>query len=77
MNIQIAMTCYFRHLNEIFEKAGITITKENKRDIDRVIHKTVGISYKNCSATWKEVKKLIAENEEKFVKTLKNKLAKS
>ena len=77
MNIQIAMTCYFRHLNEIFEKAGITITKENKRDVDRVIHKIVGTSYKNCSATWKEVKKRIAEDEEKFVNTLKNKLAKS
>jgi len=77
MNIQITMTCYLRHLNEIFEKAGITITKENKRDVDRVIHKIVGISYKNCSATWKEVKKRIAEDEEKFVNTLKSKLAKS
>ena len=77
MNIQIIMTCYFRHLNEIFEKAGVTITKENKRDVDKIIHSIVGTSYKNCSATWKEVKKRIAENEDEFVNTLKSKLAKS
>ncbi len=77
MNIQIIMTCYFRHLNEIFEKAGVTITKENKRDVDKTIHNIVGTSYKNCSATWKEVKKRIAENEDEFVNTLKSKLVKS
>ena len=68
------MTCYFRHMNEIFEKAGVTVTKENKKDVDRAIHSIVGTSYKNCSATWKEVKKRIAEDEEEFVNTLKSKL---
>ena len=48
-------------------KAGIELTTENKRDIDRVIHKIVGVEYKNCSATWMEVKKRIAEDEEKLV----------
>ena len=68
------MTCYFRHLNEIFEKAGVTVTKENKKDVDKAIHNIVGIEYKNCSATWKEVKKRIAEDKDKFANTLKNKL---
>jgi hypothetical protein len=68
------MTCYFRHLNEIFEKAGVTITKENKQNVDRAIHSIVGVEYKNCSATWKEVKKIITEDEESFVNTLKSKL---
>ena len=71
------MTCYFRHLNVLFQKAGITITKENKKDVDRAIHSIVGVEYKNCSATWKEVKKEIVENEENFVNKLKNELAKS
>ena len=71
------MTCYFRHLNEIFEKAGVTITKENKQDIDRAIHSIVGVEYKNCSATWKEVKKRITEDEESFVNTLKSKIQKT
>jgi len=65
------MTCYFRHLKTIFEKTDITVTKENKQDVDRIIHKIVGIDYKNCPATWKKVKKAIAEDEENFVKRLK------
>jgi len=71
------VTCYFRHLKTIFEKTGITITKENKQDIDRVIHSIVGVEYKNCSATWKEVKKRIAEDEESFVNMLKRELVKN
>ena len=64
-------TCYFKHLQDVFKKAGIEVTKENKREIDRVIHGIVGVEYKNCSATWKEVKKRIAEDEEDFVSGLK------
>jgi len=71
------MTYYFRHLKTIFEKTGITITKENKKDVDRVIHSIVGVEYKNCSATWKEVKKRIAEDEESFVNMLKSELTKN
>jgi hypothetical protein len=71
------MTCYFRHMNDVFDKAGVTVTKENKKDVDRAIHSIVGVEYKNCSATWKEVKKRIAEDEESFVNMLKSKLAKN
>jgi molecular chaperone GrpE (heat shock protein) len=71
------MTCYFRHLNDVFDKAGVTVTKENKQDVDRVIHSIVGVEYKNCSATWREVKKRIAEDEESFVNMLKMKMAKN
>ena len=70
------MTCYFRHLNDVFDKAGVTVTKENKKDVDKAIHSIVGTEYKNCSATWKEVKKRIAKDEEGFVTTLKSKLTK-
>ena len=66
------MTCYFRHLKEFFAEAGIAITKENKRDVDRVIHGIVGVDYKNCSVTWKEVKKRILDNKEGFVSELKD-----
>jgi len=37
------MTCYFRHLKTIFEKTGTPITKENRQDVDRVIHSIVGV----------------------------------
>jgi hypothetical protein len=71
------MTCYFRHMSDVFGKAGVTVTKENKKDVDRVIHSIVGVEYKNCPATWKEVKKRMAEDEESFVNTLKSKLTKN
>ena len=65
------MTCYFRHIRDIFEKAGIKVTNENKKQIDRLIHDMIGVEYKNCPATWKEVKKRIAEDEKIFVSQLK------
>ena len=65
------MTCYFRHLQEVFQKAGIEVTKDNKREIDRVIHGIVGVEYKNCPAAWREVKKRLAEDEEAFIKESK------
>lgn len=64
-------------MKNVFEKAGIAITKENKKDVDKTIHKIVGVDYKNCSATWKEVKKRTGEDEEIFVTTLKNELTRS
>jgi hypothetical protein len=59
-------------MKDVFDKAGVIVTKENKKDVDRIIHKIVGVDYKNCSATWKEVKKKLAENEQGFVATLKS-----
>ena len=44
------MTCYFRHLKDVFDKAGIEVTKENKRDLDRAIHAHMGVEYKDCSS---------------------------
>jgi len=70
------MTCYFRHLNEVFRKAGIEVTSQNKREIDKAIHNIVGVEYKDCPAAWKEVKKRLAENEETFVSDLKKALTK-
>lgn len=65
------MTCYFRHLQEIFKKAGIEVTKDNKREVDKIIHTIVGIEYKNCPATWREVKNRLVENDEEFIKRLR------
>lgn len=65
------MTCYFRHLQTVFKEAGIEVTSDNKRDVDKVIHGIAGVKYKNCPAAWKEVKKRIAEDEEGFVNQLK------
>ena len=70
------MTCYFRHIQHVFKEAGVEVTSENKRETDRVIHGIVGVEYKNCPATWREVKKRIAEDEEGFVSKLREALTK-
>jgi hypothetical protein len=65
------MTCYFRHLEEVFKKAGIEVTPQNKREIDRIIHSIVDVEYKNCPAAWRKVKNRITEDEVGFVSMLK------
>ena len=66
------MTCYFRHLKHVFEKANVEVTSANRTEIDKVIHDLVGVNYKNCPAVWKKVKIRILEDEAKFVSTLKD-----
>ena len=65
------MTCYFRHLQSVFKKAGIEVTRENRQDVDRLIHDLVGVGYKDRPASWKEVKKRIAADEEEFASKLR------
>ena len=70
------MSCYFRHMKDILDEAGITVTKENKREVDQRIHDTVKTAYKNCPATSKEVKARIkgSDTEKKrFVEALRKK----
>jgi len=66
------VTCYFRHLQEVFKKAGIRVTEENKREVDKIIHEIVAVKYKDCPATWKEVKRRIGEDEEAFASRLRD-----
>jgi len=65
------MTCYFRHLKEVFQKARIEVTPQNRQKIDKIIHDIVGVEYKNCPAAWRQVKKRMAEDETGFVAMLK------
>ena len=67
----IQTTCYFRHLKEIFIKAGIDVTSENRQEVDKISHRIVAVKCKDCPSTWKEVKKRIIEDEENFVFALK------
>ena len=59
------MSCYFRHIKDILDEAGIVITPENKKQIDRAIHQAVGVAYKNCPTTWKKIKEDIKDDREK------------
>lgn len=64
------MTCYFRHMKDIFSEIGVEPTKENKKDLDRKIHALLGVEYKNCSTTWKQVKEKLAEDRPGFINAL-------
>jgi signal recognition particle subunit SEC65 len=72
------MSCYFRHLKEILDQAGIEVTGENKKDIDRAIHKVMDTEYKNCPDTWKKVKEIINNDNDtgknKFMEKIKAEL---
>lgn len=70
------MTCYFRHMNGIFAELGVVVTPDNKRDLDKAIHKLLGVEYKNCSATWKEIKKRKDADESAFMTSLDGVLGK-
>ncbi len=70
----IIMTCYFRHIKDIFVEIGVEVTKENKREIDKKIHELLGIEYKRCSSTWREFKRRL-EEDEFFIDKLRNALA--
>jgi hypothetical protein len=64
-------------MKDVIEEAGIEITKENKKDLDRVIHSLVDVDYKDCSPTWKGVKEHIKGDDKarkQFIKKLKQKL---
>jgi hypothetical protein len=71
------VTCYFRHLQRVFDRAGVVVTPENRREVDRAIHAIVGVAYKDCPATWREVKRRLADDEAGFVQALRRALGKS
>ena len=59
------MSCYFRHMKDLFNEAGIVVGPGNKEQIDQTIHRLVGTSYKDCPATWKALKQTYLADEEK------------
>jgi len=59
------MSCYFRHLQEIFDSSEIEVTKDNRKKIDEAIHKLLKVKYKDCPKTWKEIKERILMDEKK------------
>ncbi len=64
-------------MKNILDEAGVVVTKENKKEIDRIIHNLVNVEYKNCPTTWMTVKERIKGDEEarrRFIIILKEEL---
>jgi hypothetical protein len=67
-------------MNDVFEESGIEISKDNKKEVDKAIHKLVNVEYKNCPDTWKKVKEIVngEDNSKKkdFIDRLKKEIQK-
>lgn len=50
------MSCYFRHIAEVFAAAGIEVTPANRKDLDRILHEIVAVAYKDCPNAWRALK---------------------
>ncbi len=61
------MTCFMRHLNELFEDLGIEQTPENKRKMQRELREIVGVESKRCWDIWKGVKPWLSDDEKKRI----------
>ena len=57
------MSCYFRHMKELMDEAGIEVTPGNKKQIDQAIHEFAAVEYKDCPTTWKKLKQEILADE--------------
>jgi hypothetical protein len=68
------MTCYFRHMQSIFDDIGIEVTKENKMKVDQVIHQMLGVADKDCPSAWRAIKARMADDEEAFMLELRSAL---
>jgi len=71
------MSCYFRHLKDILEGAGMEVTPANRKQVDQAIHQIIGVTYKDCPQTWKRLKQEVLADPAKrqdFVSQLKSTL---
>ena len=50
------MSCYLRHMKELLVGAGIEVTADNRKQIDRAFHELTDVKYKDCPATWRKLK---------------------
>ena len=59
------MSCYFRHLKDLFAEAGVEVSAANKKQLDQAVHRLVDAEYKNCPVAWKKLKQEILADEQK------------
>ena len=55
------MSCYTRHLGDLFAAAGIENTKENRKRADGFIRDITAMEGEGCPVVWPEVKSRLAD----------------
>jgi hypothetical protein len=43
-------------MKDILDEAGIVLTPSNRQQVDQAVHRVVGVVYKDCPATWRQVR---------------------
>ena len=69
------MSCYFRHIKNILDGAGIEVKHSNEKAIDQAFHQIVGVPYKDCPTSWKRLKQelmLDEQNRLEFIRKLQS-----
>jgi len=57
------MSCYFRHMKNILEEAGIEVTPGNRKRIDQAFRQIAGVPREHCPAVWKILKQRLVTEE--------------
>lgn len=68
------MSCYTRHLSDVFEALGVENNKDNRKIVDKSIRKILKTD-KPCPEVWKQLKGILADGTKK--KDLVSKLKKN
>ena len=55
------MSCYTRHLGDLYAAAGIENTKANRKRADGFIRKMLAMKEEGCPVVWGEVKSRLAD----------------
>jgi len=58
------MSCYIRHLADVFETLGVENNKDNRKMMDKSIRKVMKTD-KPCPEVWKQLKTIIADEKKK------------
>ena len=72
------MSCYTRHLSDVFEALGVENNKDNRKTMDKSIRKILKTD-KPCPEVWKQLKAILADGEKKedLVRKLKKEFVKA
>lgn len=60
------MSCYIRHLSDVFAELGVENNKDNRKMMDKSIRKVLKTE-KSCPEVWKQLKGVLADGKKKKV----------
>jgi hypothetical protein len=57
-------------MGDIFLAAGVDPQGEKRQELDKIIHRFLGIEYKSCTETWKKLKEEVIPYPDKKIKLI-------